>query len=91
MLCYFVKAATEQENLELKKGYLCDKLRHTVDPGEISTLVEQLHELDKGRRQSEVPAFKCCDALHIQSVTRILLSIFISLKGICMFTVQESS
>ena len=54
MLSCFVEAATEQENLELKKGYLCDKLRHTVDPGEISTLVEQLHELDKGRRQSEV-------------------------------------
>lgn len=47
------EAATEQENIELKKGFLCDKLRHTIDPDEISTLVEQLYQLDKGKRLSE--------------------------------------
>lgn len=46
-------AATEEERNELEKGLLWDKLRHTVDPVEISTLVEQLQQLDK-ERVSEV-------------------------------------
>lgn len=53
-IALFVPAATGQESIELKKGVLCDKLRHTVDPVEISTLVEQLHGLEKGRKHSEV-------------------------------------
>ncbi|XP_078367227.1 integrator complex subunit 8-like isoform X2 [Oculina patagonica] len=50
---YNTEASTGQESIELKKGLLCNKLRHTVDPGEISTLVEQLHEIEKGRKHSE--------------------------------------
>ncbi|XP_068722268.1 integrator complex subunit 8-like isoform X2 [Montipora capricornis] len=42
-----------EEKKELEKGFLCDKLRHSVDPVEISTLVEQLQQLDKGQRVSE--------------------------------------
>ncbi|KAM7448754.1 Integrator complex subunit 8 [Porites harrisoni] len=47
------EAATGQESVELKRGFLFDKLRHTVDPDEISTLVEQLYQIEKGRRFSE--------------------------------------
>ena len=54
---YILAAATGQESVELKRGFLCDKLRHTVDPDEISTLVEQLHQLEKGKRLSEVVYF----------------------------------
>jgi len=50
----FISASTGQESTELKKGQLLNKLRHTVDPGAISTLVEELHQLEKGRRHSEV-------------------------------------
>lgn len=53
-LVYCVLASSGQESTELKKGLLCNKLRHTMDPGEISMLVEELHELEKGRKHSEV-------------------------------------
>lgn len=48
-----IEAATEDERNELEKGLLQDKLRHTVDPVEISTLVEQLQQLDKERVSEE--------------------------------------
>ena len=66
-MSYFVLAATESESIELKKGSLCDKLRHTVDPGEISTLVEQLQQLEKGSRPSEVGGFILVPTLSDQT------------------------
>ena len=54
LLAQCLSAPTGQESTELKKGQLFNKLRHTVDPGAISTLVEELHQLEKGRRHSEV-------------------------------------
>lgn len=54
ILAHCLLASTGQESTELKKGHLLNKLRHTVDPGQISTLVEELHQLEKGRKHSEV-------------------------------------
>lgn len=54
LLAHCPSAVTGQESTELKKGQLFNRLQHTVDPSAISTLVEELHQLEKGRRHSEV-------------------------------------
>ena len=59
LLAHCLLALTGQEGTELKKGQLFNKLRHTVDPSAISTLVEELHQLEKGRRHSEVEKLTC--------------------------------
>lgn len=53
LLAHCPSAVTGQESTELKKGQLFNRLQHTVDPSAISTLVEELHQLEKGRRHSE--------------------------------------
>ncbi|RMX54135.1 hypothetical protein pdam_00017386 [Pocillopora damicornis] len=88
---YNTEAASGQESTELKKGFLCNKLRCTVDPGEISNLVEELHQLEKGRKHSE--EFVCLlykshleeiKSLQQQDILHILFS-----KALHCSTVKE--
>lgn len=88
---YNTEAASGQESTELKKGFISNKLRHSVDPGEISNLVEELHQLEKGRKHSEefvCPLYKShleeIKSLQQQDILHILFS-----KALHCSAVQE--
>ena len=60
--------------MTLQIGWLQLKLRTSFDPDEISSLLEQLHKIDKGKKHSEV----CEESDHNVSHKSVKQDLFIT-------------